>query len=83
MADIFRATAEELGLNYEIVPVRTKEEYEAAIASGDMDIWMDQSGCYEDEGEVKYKLTDPYLTTDYVCPAHSRIVRQDRAVGDG
>lgn len=63
VADIFRATAEELGLNYEIVPVRTKEEYEAAIASGDVDIWMDQSGCYEDEGEVKYKLTDPYLTT--------------------
>ena len=63
VADIFRAAAEKLGLNNEIVPVSTKEEYEAAIASGDVDIWMDLDGCYEDEGEVKYKLTDPYLTT--------------------
>ena len=62
--DIFRATAEKLGLNYEIIPVADKAEYEAAIASGDVDIWMDMNGVYEDEGaDVKYKITDPYLTT--------------------
>ncbi len=62
--DIFRATAEKLGLNYEIIPVADKAEYEAAIASGDVDIWMDMNGFYEDEStDVKYKITDPYLTT--------------------
>ncbi len=40
-ADIFRATAEALQLNYEIVPVATREEYEAHIAAGDVDIWLD------------------------------------------
>ena len=63
VADIFRATAEELNLNYEIVPVSTKEEYESVIASGDVDIWMDVYGSNEDEVGNKYKTTEPYLTT--------------------
>lgn len=63
VADLFRATADELHLNYEIVPVSTKAEYEALIMSGDVDIWMDMSGGYEDEAGSKYKLTEPYLAT--------------------
>lgn len=63
VADLFRATADELHLNYEIVPVATKAEYEAVIASGSVDVWMDMSGGYEDENGAKYKLTAPYLTT--------------------
>ena len=62
-ADIFRATAESLGLNYEIVPVTTQAEYDALIAQGGVDIWMDMDGSYEDEEGARYKLTDPYLTT--------------------
>ena len=62
-ADIFRATAESLGLKYEIVPVATREAYEALVASGGVDIWMDMDGCYEDEGGNKYKITDAYLST--------------------
>ena len=62
-ADIFRATAKELGLKYEIVPVSTKAEYEQALESGDVDVWADQNGYYEDEGEYKYKLTNSYLNT--------------------
>ncbi len=62
-ADIFRATAEKLNLNYTIVPVSTKEEYEAMVESGEVDIWMDLDGCYEDENGNKYKITDPYMTT--------------------
>ena len=62
-ADIFKATAEKLGLSYEIVPVASREDYEAVIASGDVDIWMDVVGSYEDEGEAKYKITDPYVMT--------------------
>lgn len=61
-ADIFRATAEALDLPYEIVPVASKEEYEALVEAGDVDIWMDMSGD-EDETGCRYRLTEPYLST--------------------
>ena len=61
-ADIFRATAEKLDLDYEIIPISTKEEYEAAIESG-VDVCLDLDGCYEMDGGSKYKTTDTYLTT--------------------
>ena len=62
-ADIFKATAEKLGLRYEILPVETSEDYQMAVMSGGVDIWMDMNGYYEDEGDVKYKITAPYTTT--------------------
>ncbi len=62
-ADIFVETANRLGLNYEIVPVADKAEYEKALASGDIDIWMDALSNYEDEQGAHYKLTDSYLST--------------------
>ena len=61
--DIFKGVTADLGLDYEIIPVSTKEEYEEVINSGDVDIWMDMDGCYEDEGESKYKITSAYLKT--------------------
>ena len=65
VADIFRATAEELHLNYEIVPVSSKAEYESLLMSGSVDIGMDLDSHCEDEfrGTCKYKITNPYLTT--------------------
>ena len=62
-ADIFKATAEKLGLRCEILPVETSEDYQMAVMSGSVDIWMDMNGYYEDEGDVKYKITEPYMTT--------------------
>lgn len=64
LVDIFENTAEKLGIDYEILPVSTREEYQKALESGDVDIWMDVDGTYEDEGECKYKITDTYLTTN-------------------
>ena len=65
--DIFKETANQLGLDYEIVQVASKAEYEAVLASGDVDIWMDLDGYYEeddsDAGTCRYKVTEPYLTT--------------------
>lgn len=43
LADIFRQTAEKLGLDYEIVPVATRQEYQKLIESGNIDVWMDAS----------------------------------------
>lgn len=62
-ADIFKATAEKLGLDYEIVQVEDRDAYIKMLESGKADIWMDLSSYYEDEGEYKYKITDPYMTT--------------------
>ena len=64
LVDIFKKTAKKLGINYEIVPVSTRKEYKEALESGDIDIWMDLDGTYEDEGDFKYKITDTYLTTN-------------------
>ena len=62
-ADIFKDTAEQLGLKYEIVPLNSMQDYEDALESGNIDIWVDMNGYYEDEGTTKYKITAPYLTT--------------------
>ena len=63
VADIFVEIMKELGLGYEIVPVSTQQEYEDLLSEGAIDIWMDLDSYYEDEGEYKYKITAPYLTT--------------------
>ena len=62
-ADIFTETAKTLGLDYEIVPVSSKEEYEQLLEDGAVDICIDMDNDYEDESGCKYKLTDNYLTT--------------------
>ncbi len=61
--DIFKETAKQLGLDYEIISVASKDEYQAVLDSGDVDIWIDLDGYYEDTGACKYKVTNPYLTT--------------------
>ena len=63
VADIFRAAAKELQLNYEIVPVSSKKEYEELIALGNVDIWLDMGSSDEDETGSKYKRTASYLST--------------------
>ena len=62
-ADIFAATAEELGLEYEIVPVADRQEYLNTLENGDADVWLDL--CYYDEKEstARYKVTSSYLST--------------------
>lgn len=62
-ADIFRETAKRLGLDYEIIPVTDRKQYEEVLSSGEVDVWMDLDSFYEEEGTRKYKITDPYLTT--------------------
>ena len=63
-ADIFRSVAEKLGLQYKIIPVKTREEYNEIINSGEADIWMDLDGYYqEDENDTRYRVTNPYMTT--------------------
>ena len=62
-ADIFYETVKRLGLNYEMIPVSSREEYQKVLESGKADICIDMDSYYADEENYKYKLTDPYLTT--------------------
>lgn len=61
--DIFVQTVHELGLNYELIDVSSKEEYENVLENGDVDIWIDQDYYYPNDKDNKYKSTDTYLTT--------------------
>lgn len=63
VADLFAETAKELGLDYEILPVSSREEYRKILESGEVDVCLDVDSYYSDEEDYKYKLTDPYLTT--------------------
>lgn len=63
IADIFRATAEELCLDYEIVETDTRAEYDELIASGTIDIKTDIDCTFNTECETNFKVTQPFLTT--------------------
>ena len=62
-AELFRAAADYLGLESEIVPVKDREEYREKLASGEVDVWLDADSNGTQVDGTKYKLTDPYLTT--------------------
>ena len=61
--DMFEATANELGLDYELIPVESQKDYENVLAEGTADICIDMDENYESDGGSIYKMTDPYLTT--------------------
>ena len=61
LPDIFRATAERLGLDYEIIETRDREAYRRELIDGNADIWIDMDSAYEEVPE--YKITEGYLTT--------------------
>lgn len=60
-AEIFKATAQKLELQYEIIPVSNRKEYLEALESGTVDVWID---CYyADHEDFRYKTTEPYLSS--------------------
>ena len=63
LVDIFKKTADALGLDYEIIPVETQEDYIQLLNSGDIDVWIDAFGYYDDTLDCKYKITSSYLTS--------------------
>ncbi len=63
LADIFKQTAQQLGLDYEIVPVSNRREYQELIEAGNIDIWMDASKESVNNIAYRYKTTNAYLTT--------------------
>ena len=62
-ADIFKRTAEKLGLDYEIIPVSDREEYLQKIENCEADVWMDISSYGNEEETEGYKTTNTYMNT--------------------
>lgn len=67
--DLFKATADRLGLQYEIVPVQTRQDYLDVLNAGTVDVWMDVDYRYEDNGPTKYRITDRTWTQPCRCCA--------------
>ena len=62
-ADIFKRTAEKLGLDYEIIPVSDREDYLQKIENREADVWMDISSYGNEEETEGYKTTNTYMNT--------------------
>ncbi len=63
VVDLFKQVVDKLGLSCEILPVESKEEYEEAIASDNVDVWMSLDDPATVQNEGRYKLTGAYLST--------------------
>ena len=63
VADLFSETVKALGLDYEMIPVSSRQEYGELLETGNVDVCIDMDSYYSDEGNYKYKMTDSYLTT--------------------
>lgn len=60
--DIFTEIARRAGISYEVVETKNKEEYQALVDSGKVDLVMDTGWCYSQAENNGYKLTVPYLS---------------------
>lgn len=62
-ADMFRATAERLGLKYEFLPATGKETYLEILSSGSADIWLDADAENPTIGQARYRTSEPFMRT--------------------
>ena len=65
LPSLFATLAERLGLDYEFIPVKDRNEYYALRATGDADIVLDFAGDYYLAEEEGYKITVPYFQTNF------------------
>ncbi len=62
---LFDLLAQRLGLTYEYIPVKDRNEYYALRASGAADIVLDFAGDYYLAEKEGYKITVPYFQTNF------------------
>ena len=65
LPSIFEELAGDLGLLYEFIPVKDRNEYYALRAAGDADVVLDFAGDYYQAEEEGYKITVPYFNTNF------------------
>ena len=66
LPDIFKITAKNMGIKYEIVPVKTQAEYQQMIDSADIDIILGMSANFYEAEKIDYDLTHPILRASMV-----------------
>ena len=88
LPSLFDILAKRLGLNYEYVPVKDRNEYYALRAEGAADVVLDFAGDYYLAEEEGYKITVPYfqtnfarLTLDGFTGTPTRLAEMERADG--
>ncbi len=62
---IFDVLAQRLGLNYEYIPVKDRNEYYALREAGAADVVLDYTSDYYLAEEEGYKITVPYFRTNF------------------
>lgn len=62
--ELFKAAVEELGLEYSLEQVSSKEEYTEAVSNGNVDVWLNMNADSSRVGETFYKSTDSYLESN-------------------
>ena len=62
---LFELLAQRLGLNYEYIPVKDRNDYYALRAQGAADLVLDYAGDYYLAEEEGYKITVPYFQTNF------------------
>ncbi len=65
LPSLFDILAKRLGLTYEYIPVKDRNEYYALRASGAADVVLDFAGDYYLAEEEGYKITVPYFQTNF------------------
>ena len=65
LPSLFEILAGRLGLNYEYIPVKDRNEYYALREAGAADIVLDFTGDYYLAEEEGYKITVPYFQTNF------------------
>ena len=62
---LFDILAQRLGIDYEYIPVKDRNEYYTLRASGTADVVLDFAGDYYLAEEEGYKITVPYFQTNF------------------
>ncbi len=62
---LFETMADKLGLLYEYIPVKDREEYYALRAKGEADVVLDYADDFYLAEEEGYKITVPYFQTNF------------------
>lgn len=67
---VFACTADALGISYEIIETKDRDEYYRMLKDGEADICIDMGSDYSEAERLGYELTDAYMSSGF-----SRITR--------
>lgn len=63
MVDLSELIFSRTGLSFRLQPVKTQDEYDAALSKGEATLWLSAINDFNLAEELGYSLTEPYCTT--------------------